>query len=126
MKALALLVLLAAAGARADDGVRLEARARRGWLTGVGLSLGAVGAVALSFAAYQASMAEASAKGVAAYYSNGTAPSAREASLVGWMQDRSARASERWVRPSAGWISAISHGRISRRPGDRPVCVWVW
>ena len=61
----------------------------RGWLSGAGLALAGGGAVALSLAAYQGTIADSSARTVAAYYAHGTAPTAAEAPRVRWLQERS-------------------------------------
>ena len=70
-----------------------SAAPRRGWLTGAGLVLGGARAVALSLGAYDAAQGEAAAHGVRAYYANGVAPTADEASTVRWLEERSQRLS---------------------------------
>lgn len=77
-----LLVAVGSCAAHAQE-------ARRGWLTGAGLMLAGGGAVLLGVGAYDAAQADAASRTVGAYYANGAAPTAGEASTVRWLQERS-------------------------------------
>ena len=87
MKTVTWVVLLACASAAAGEPQRARS-ARAGWLTGAGLMLAGAGAVALSLGAYDTAQAEAAAHTVRAYYANGAAPTAAEASTVRWLHER--------------------------------------
>lgn len=71
------------------SGEALAHEAHRGWLTGAGLMLSGVGAVAIAIGAYDAAQADAANRTMDAYYANGAAPTVREASAIRWLQERS-------------------------------------
>jgi hypothetical protein len=114
MRTIAFVLALASTASLADEGVRWETRVGRGWLTGAGLALAGAGAVALSFAAYQGAQSEAASRTVAAYYANGAAPTALEASTVRWLQERSEAAASQALMMliSGGAASLVGIGLV--------------